>query len=167
MVDLIVSDAEDEIEPAEKIDHGPLPALVGYTIRKAYNQLFQSWNEMFGELGLAFGQYSILLLISKNPGISQGNLAAAAGIERSSIVPTTERLSRLGWIRRTRRRTNRRTYSLRTTPAGEAVLKQAVPILSAHELRLIRNLDPKERVQLMRLLEKLIGNDSSSDGTDN
>src|SRR5688500_57016 len=69
------------------IDYGPLPALVGYRIRKAYSRLFQSFSEMLKELSLAPGQYSVLLLIGLNPGLNQMMLAEATGIDRSTIVP--------------------------------------------------------------------------------
>lgn len=149
-------DAEDEPSlRAHVIDYGSLPGLVGYRIRKAYSQLFQTFTVMFKELGLAPGQYSVLLLIGLNPGLSQVDLAEAAGLDGSTIVPITNRFVKLGWVRRIRRRRDRRFYSLAITAAGRAVLEDAQPIIEAHERDLVAALSEGERISLVELLARI------------
>lgn len=138
-----------------EINYGPLPTLVGYQVRRAYSRLFQTFTEMLDEHGLAPGQYSVLQLIGLNPGLSQMALADATAIDRSTIVPITDRFAKAGWVRRTRRREDRRVYSLKLTPAGEAVLKLVQPLIEAHETRLVAALNPEERATLRSLLERI------------
>jgi DNA-binding MarR family transcriptional regulator len=139
----------------ESVEQGPLPNYTGYRIKKAYNYVFQTWTSMFSDLGLAFGQYSVLLLIGLNPGISQMALAAAAGLDGSTIVPVTDRFVKLGWVRRLRRKNDRRVYALRVTAAGLALLESAGKVLEAHERNLLSPLTKQERVKLGNLLAKI------------
>ena len=146
------------------LEFGPLKHLLGYRLRKAYAVLFRTWSEMFQDLNLAFGQYSILLLVKHNPGESQMTIADAAGLDRSTLVPILHKFARLGWVRRTRRKSDRRHYSLRLTPAGEAVLKAAEPLIAAHEEQLFAPLSAPERQALDLLLSKIIETDRQLQG---
>ena len=140
---------------ADEIDFGQLPDFIGYHLRKAYGVLFQSFREMLKDLGLAPGQYSVLTLISLNPGVSQMAIADATGIDRSTAVPIINRFVKLGWVRRTRRKSDRRLYSLRLTPAGEEVLSKAQPIIREHEEQLVGMLSSDERTTLLDLLKRM------------
>lgn len=147
--------AGDEAVSPCAVDFGAMPGLVGYRIRKAYSYLFQTFTVMFKELGLAPGQYSVLLLIGLNPGLSQIELAEATGLDGSTIVPITNRFVKLGWVRRVRRRSDRRFYSLAITPSGRAILEKAQPIIEAHERDLVAALSERERVSLIELLARI------------
>jgi DNA-binding MarR family transcriptional regulator len=140
---------------AAYIDFGELPDLIGYQIRLAYAEVYQSFNVLLGELGLAPGQYSLLRLIALNPGITQQALGDAAGLDRSTIVPLTRAFAKRGWLRRTRRGEDRRAYSLQPTDRGLLVLKKAQPLIREHESRLTQNLSRAERRALLRSLQRL------------
>lgn len=142
------------------INYGLLPSLVGYRVRKAYSYLFQTFTLMLRDLGLAPGQYSVLLLIALNPGSSQMALAEATGLDGSTIVPITNRFVKLGWIRRVRRKEDRRFYALGITPAGQAVLDNARPIIEAHERNLVAGLSDAECHTLIELLARITENRS-------
>lgn len=137
------------------VDYGPLPDLIGYRIKRAYAYSVQTFTDLFEDLGLAYGQYSVLLLIGLNSGLSQLALAEAAGLDGSTIVPITNRFVKLGWIRRLRRREDRRIYSLRMTTQGEAILERARTLLKVHEDDLGSTLTNRERSTLLNLLSKI------------
>jgi DNA-binding MarR family transcriptional regulator len=142
-------------QAVDVIDYGILPTRVGYQIRKAYSRLFQTFTAMLQDIGLAPGQYSVLLLIGLNPGLSQMALADAAGIDRSTIVPITNRFSKMGWIRRARRSEDRRVYSLRLTSQGQSVLDRARPVIQAHEEQLVAGLSQAEIALATTLLARI------------
>ena len=146
--------------PSVQIDYGPLPSLVGYWVRKAYSYLFQTFTLMLREIGLAPGQYSVLQLIALNPGLSQMALAEATGLDGSTIVPITNRFVKLGWIRRVRRKDDRRFYELRITQTGQAVLDEARPIIEAHERNFVAGLSDAECRTLIELLSRVTENRS-------
>jgi DNA-binding MarR family transcriptional regulator len=109
----------------------------------------------FKHLKLAPGQYSALVLIGANPGMSQLDLAVAIGLDGSTLVPITNRFVKLGWIRRTRRQSDRRVYSLRITPAGQAVLDEAWPLIEQRESKLATVLNARERRELIDMLSRI------------
>jgi DNA-binding MarR family transcriptional regulator len=109
----------------------------------------------FRHLQLAPGQYSALVLISLNPGRSQIDLAAAAGLDGSTMVPITDRFVKLGWVRRVRRKSDRRVYSLRITPAGRAVLDEARPMIAARDKKLGSVLSARGRDELIGMLARI------------
>jgi DNA-binding MarR family transcriptional regulator len=139
----------------EPINYGPLPDRVGYQLRRAGSYLFRTFLAMLKDLKLAPGHYSALVLISLNPGLSQMDLAQATGLDGSTLVPITNRFVQLGWIRRGRRKSDRRLYSLRITPAGQAILDQAQPIIAAREKHLASELSQRERRALIDLLSRI------------
>jgi DNA-binding MarR family transcriptional regulator len=141
--------------PGSAIDLGPLPEHIGYQLRRAYSYLFRTFMASFRHLKLAPGQYSALVLISLNPGMSQLALAAATGLDGSTLVPITNRFVKLGWIRRSRRPNDRRVYSLRITPAGQAILDQAWPLIEKREAQLAAVLEPRERAELIDMLARI------------
>lgn len=137
------------------VNFGPLPEHVGYHLRKAYSYLFRTFITSFKHLQLAPGQYSALVLIGLNPGMSQLELAAATGLDGSTVVPITNRFAKLGWIRRTRRANDRRVYSLRITPAGQAILDEAWPLIVERERNLESVLSACERAELIDILSRI------------
>ena len=146
---------QEELDAPIEIDYGQLPNLVGYRVRKAASVLFQTFSESLREEQLAPGQYSVLLLISLNPGLSQMRLAEATGIDRSTIVPIISRFVRMGWVRRVRRKDDRRVYSLRLTPAGENLIAAAQVKIEAHEKEFAGALTKAEKKTLIDLLARL------------
>ena len=136
------------------IRFGPLEALVGYHLRRAFlrsNQLFAS---LAGEVGLAPGQYGVLTLIALNPGRSQREIADAAGLDRSSLTQMLDQLAGHGWVER-RPGQDRRSFSLVITPAGAMVWEAAGHKTAEHE-RLIRGtLSTAEAETLLALLKRL------------
>jgi DNA-binding MarR family transcriptional regulator len=139
----------------EAVNYGPLEQTFGYQLRRAYSYLYRTFIGEFRELQLAPGQYSALVLIGLNPGLSQIDLAEATGLDGSTIVPITDRFERLGWIRRTRRRNDRRLYALRITPLGEETLDKARPLIAARQRRLASILSPDERRNLIDVLSRI------------
>jgi len=144
-----------DVRETATIDYGPLPALIAYRLKRAYAYSIQTWDTLFKQLGLPYGQYSVLLLIGLNPGLSQLALAKAVGLDGSTLVPIMNRFFKLGWIRRVRRRDDRRVYSLRVTPAGQAVLDKARAALKEHDEDLTSPLTIKERATLLELISKI------------
>lgn len=141
----------------DTIDYGPLTQLFGYHLKRAYSYLYRTFVAEFRELKLAPGQYSTLVLISLNPGLSQIDLAEATALDASTIVPITERFEQLGWIRRMRRRDDRRLYALRIAPLGQEVLDKAKPLIAARQRRLASILSADERRELIDVLARITG----------
>src|SRR5262245_48013435 len=81
-------------------DVGILHEHLGYFVRRLQVAVFQDFIRTLAPVDLRPAQYSVLVVISANPGLSQADLAAALGIERARLVHLLDRLERRGLIRR-------------------------------------------------------------------
>lgn len=133
---------------------GLLPGLLGYRLRRAQQGVFRDFAATIPELSP--GRVGILLLVEANPGITQGRLAQAVSLDRSTMVGVVDALEGKGLIAR-RRGQDRRTNGLWLTAAGRTLVGRLKRRIQVHERRVAARLSPAERAQLIALLEKLTG----------
>ena len=131
---------------------GLLPGLIGYRLRRAQQAVFRDFAKAIPELSP--GRVGILLLVEANPGITQGRLAQAVSLDRSTMVGVVDVLEGKGLIER-RRGKDRRTNGLWLTAAGRALLSRLKRRIHVHERRVASRLTAAERGQLLGLLNKL------------
>jgi len=131
---------------------GVLPGLLGYRLRLAQQAVFRDFASSVAELSP--GRAGMLLLVEANPGVTQGRLAQAVGLERSTMVGVIDALEERGLIER-RRGADRRTNGLWLTRAGRSFVARLKSRIEMHERRVAARLTPVERDQLLALLEKL------------
>ena len=110
----------------------PLDRRIGYQLRRAFFRSNGLFARLGGEAGLAPGQFGVLKLVELNPGRSQTEIAAAAGLDRSSLTQLLDQLVGRGLIERRPGR-DRRTVSLHLTAAGAKAAAKAEPKVEAHE----------------------------------
>ena len=72
---------------ARQIDFDELPSYVGYQVRRAQAKIFAEFEGALGELDFTPGSFGVLTLIRANPGITQVELAAAFGVDKSTMSP--------------------------------------------------------------------------------
>lgn len=131
-----------------------LPGLLGYRLRLAQQAVFRDFAASITEVSP--GRAGMLLLIDANPGVTQGRLARAVRLERSTMVGVVDALEARGLIER-RRGEDRRTNGLWLTRAGRALVARLKRGIEVHERRVAARLTAAERRQLLSLLEKLAG----------
>jgi DNA-binding MarR family transcriptional regulator len=140
----------------EAVDYGPLAEWVGFNLRMAQAAAFQAFSRLAQEVGTRPGRFATLMLIGRNPGISQTALSRANGRDKSSLTPVLNDLARRGLIRRTRTRADQRAYRLSLTPAGKSLLAQLVRCARAHERNLDRIIGAREQRSFVRILKRII-----------
>ena len=133
---------------------GMLPGLLGYRLRLAQQAVFRDFAQSVPEVSP--GRVGVLLLIEANPGVTQGRLARAVSLERSTMVGVVDTLEARGLIER-RRGADRRTNGLWLTRAGRSRLGRIKRRIEAHEQRVASRLSAAERKALLVLLAKLAG----------
>jgi DNA-binding MarR family transcriptional regulator len=131
---------------------GILPSLLGYRLRRAQQAVFRDFASSIPELSP--GRVGILLLLEANPGVTQGRLAQAVSLERSTMVGVVDLLESRGLIER-RRGADRRTNGLWLTDPGRELVARLKRRIQLHERRVAARLSVQERAQLLALLEKL------------
>lgn len=139
------------------LDMGPLGGLLGYLLRRAQLAVFEDFIEAFAPLRLRPAQFSALIVIDRNPGCSQAEIAEALGIARPNFVAMMDELERRGLAARALSRVDRRTHALMLTDAGRRLLKRALQVVAKHEARVCGTLSAAERETMVRLLHRLVG----------
>ncbi len=141
----------------KRLDLGILPELLGYQLRRAQVTVFQHFAGALGDQNVTPGQVGLLVLVSRNPGISQTALARAVGVERSTLGEAIDRLRKRRLLLRKPAPKDRRSYALHLSESGENFLDNFVPRLLRHEDDVAGNLSPEERKTLIALLRRLAG----------
>jgi DNA-binding MarR family transcriptional regulator len=131
---------------------GLLAGLLGYRLRVAQQAVFRDYARAIPEASP--GRVGILLLIEANAGVTQSRLAAAVGLDRSTLVGVLHALEGQGLVER-RRGEDRRTNGLWLTRAGRFLVAGLKTRIKAHERRVAAHLSAAERAELIALLEKL------------
>jgi DNA-binding MarR family transcriptional regulator len=80
-----------------------------------------------GKSGLTQRQYTVLLSVDQNEGLSQTSLVKMTGIDRSTLADLVARLLAQGYLQRRRTKDDGRTNSVRITAAGKRMLKMSQP----------------------------------------
>jgi len=97
-------------------------------------------------------QYTILQAVAEADGLSQTDIMAATGIDRSSIADLVKRLVAHGWLRRRRTKRDARAYAVRITPDGRRMLTLGIPAVRATEQALLSSLSSAQRAAFIKTL---------------
>jgi DNA-binding MarR family transcriptional regulator len=137
------------------LDPGLLPESVGYELRRAQIRVFQNFDSALAGHNLTPGYFGILILLFRNPGISQSALAKAMGVERSTLGEVIGKLEARGLVDRKPSPGDRRSLAVRLSSKGEGFLEQVMPIVRSHEDKIAASLSVSERATLLDLLGRL------------
>jgi DNA-binding MarR family transcriptional regulator len=146
---------QNRSKDVEEADLGNLDSQVGYMLRRAQLAVFADFSATQRGSVVRPGQFSVLAVIGKNPGLSQSQLCDALNIKRANLVAVIDHLELLGLVRRDPSATDRRSNELQLTEAGEAALQKAVEDQATHEARVTRLLGTAGRLALLKQLTKL------------
>ncbi len=129
--------------------------LVGYQLRRASVFDLQGAVQAIEPLGFRPVQLSVLCVIVETPGISAAAICRELGIQRANIVSMLADLEGRGLTLRETDDSDSRVRRLFATGRGEELARQAIGRLEEHDARLLSRLQPEERHELRRLLEKV------------
>jgi DNA-binding MarR family transcriptional regulator len=146
-------------EPAEAapespaLEMGELSELLGYSLKRAQLKVFEDFLHCVAPLQLTPAQFSVLLLLDKNPGRNQTEIATTLGILRPNFVAMLDALESRDLCTRVRSANDRRSHILMLTDKGRATLARAKKLVATkHEARLSAVLGPANRAALLAML---------------
>jgi DNA-binding MarR family transcriptional regulator len=135
---------------------GELSELLGYSLKRAQLKVFEDFLRCVAPLQLTPAQFSVLLLLDRNPGRNQTEIANTLGILRPNFVAMLDALESRDLCARMRSTNDRRSHILVLTDKGRAVLARAKKLVAAkHEARLNELLGPANRAALLAMLAKI------------
>lgn len=146
------------------IDFDELPTYVGYQVRRAQAKIFSEFEATLKDFDFTPGSFGVLTLIRANPGITQVTLAAAFGVDKSTMSPVIFKLEKRGLIRREVLPSDRRCHALFFQDSGQSTFLAAREKIRAFEEGVAARLSKPEQRELARLLVKLQGNEMSKAG---
>jgi DNA-binding MarR family transcriptional regulator len=115
------------------IDLGALDGHLGYFIRRTQVWIFQDFIRRLSSIDVSPAQFSVLVVISANAGLSQAELGMTLGIERARLVRMLHKLEERGLTQRLPSSADARRHELRLTREGQRLLTQAKALAAQHE----------------------------------
>ena len=131
----------------------PLPSFPGYALRRAANATAAELSARLTELGLRQSEFSVLILIAENPGVTASAIGRALDIQRANMVPLLNRLEDARLIERAP--IDGKSFGLDLTEGGRARLAEARQVVEAFEAELIGRVPAEHRAHLLPALEAL------------
>ena len=129
------------------------------------NQLAtERFAETLGDSDLTARQVQVLAAIDRNEGLSQTDIVATTGIDRSTLADIVRRLSKRKLIERKRSKDDARAYMVKLTEAGRKALANGKPALGSVENGLLAALPVKQRAELVAILGNVVAAGNAKSG---
>ena len=143
------------VDTTDRIQLEVLEELVGYHLRRASSVFVNDFARALAGSGMRQVLFGILSIISENPGINQGSVGRALGIQRANMVSLVNELADRDLVNREPSADDRRALSLSLTPAGKAAVDECLGQIRRHEDNLLSDLSSDERATLVSLLGRI------------
>jgi DNA-binding MarR family transcriptional regulator len=139
----------------DEIDTGFLESLLGYNARRAALAVIEVFLERMAPYQLKPVDFSVLSLVTHNPGITSRQLCSALGILPPNLVGMVNAFEKRALIERKPHPRDGRAMGLHLTPAGHRLMREAEKTAAALESEVAARLTPGELQTLIRLLKKV------------
>ena len=127
----------------------------GFLLRRAQQRHVATWMSII-DGDVTSGQYGILAVLDRRPGIAQKEICAELDFDRSTIADICSRMEKNGLVSRAQAADDRRRNVLHLTDAGRTELARLQPLVERVGKQLTSALTSEEHAQLRVLLGKLL-----------
>jgi DNA-binding MarR family transcriptional regulator len=138
-----------------KIDTSYLESLLGYNARRAALEIIGLFLQRMAIYDLRPVDFSVLSLITHNPGISSRQLCSELNILPPNLVGMINTLEKRELILRKPHPSDGRVVGLHLSDVGSKLMKNAEQTAKELEEEAASKLTSNERKTLMRLLQKI------------
>lgn len=143
------------IARVDGIDYQDLGQHLGYALRRAQVAAFDAFHRATAGAGITPPRFTALIILHANPGISQTTLGEVLGTARSGAMLLTDWLEARGVAERRHRPDDGRAWGLYLTGKGRRLIGRLRRRVRVSDRRFSERISPRERRELLRLLEKL------------
>jgi len=121
------------------------------------DMVFAAEAAFLGKHGISQGRFTVLMLLNccSDVPCTPADLAARAGVTRAAMTGLVDKLEKDGIVTREPDAEDRRSVLVQLTRVGQALLERMLPDYFACVAGIMEPLQPAERKQLVRLLQKL------------
>lgn len=141
----------------EVINLGKLAHSLGFLMRMAQIETFESYHTELGKHGLKPGEFSTCWLISRYPGVRQGLVARSLRIKLAHMTKLVRNLEERDFLTREIPDDDRRSVLLHLTPNGQEFVQTYQDAFFENFLAKDSNMTADEVTTLVSLLQKFTG----------
>jgi DNA-binding MarR family transcriptional regulator len=150
---------------------GPRKANGGFDLSQSPSHLLrrcvQYANDLFsrepGASDLTKQQFTVLAAVEQNEGMSQTDLVAITGIDRSTLAEMIRRMIEKGLLDRERTEADQRANAVRIAMAGKKALRGARTASDRVERALLAGLATADRARFVKMLSTVVSHAESED----
>ena len=154
---------------------GPRKANGGFDLSQSPSHLLrrcvQYANDLFsrepGASDLTKQQFTVLAAVEQNEGMSQTDLVAITGIDRSTLAEMIRRMIDKGLLDRERTEADQRANAVRIAMAGKKALRGARTASDRVERTLLASLNTADRARFLKMLSTMVSHAESEDSSAN
>lgn len=141
----------------ETLELGRLSEALGFLLRMAQIEIFETYHQELGMHGLKPGEFAVFWLIDQHPGVRQGLVATSLYIKHAHMTKLVRSLEERGYITRVIPDNDRRSVLLNVTDEGHDFLADVQDEFLGSFSEKNNRLSKKETKTLIGLLQKLTG----------
>ncbi|MBN3492522.1 MarR family winged helix-turn-helix transcriptional regulator [Vibrio neptunius] len=128
----------------------------GWLINVVANDAAKTLDTELKKHGLTLALWPTLMCLWEEEGVTQRDIAQKSKVENSTTTRTLDKLESLGLVERHPDPNSRRAFRIYLTNEGRALKDTLVPIPIAINQKLLSVLEPEERGEIIRLLQKMV-----------
>lgn len=117
---------------------------------RAERQHARNATTLLAPLGLHHREFRLMAILANSRGLTVGELAELAVLERPTVSKMVDRLAAEGWVLRVDHPLDRRRTPLALTAEGQARLEAAIPIVETLFSRYQRDVPLEEQKRFVR-----------------
>ena len=134
-----------------ELSHSP-----SHLLRRCVQYANDLFSQESGAGDLTKQQFTVLAAVEQNEGMSQTDLVAITGIDRSTLAEMIRRMIERGLLDRERTEADQRANAVRIAMAGRKALRSARAANERVERSLLSGLPASERSKFVRMLSTLV-----------
>src|SRR5580698_5830424 len=155
---LIVSIADDQlIHRLGDVSSHRQEAHLGYLLKHAQLSFFELGAVALAPLGITGREAAVLRAIDAGRPVSQGEIARAMNVDRTTMVALIDDLQLKGLVQRRQDPDDRRKNVVELTDAGRSTVQQADEAVGQAERDFLAPLSAAEAAQFKKTLRALLG----------
>ncbi len=146
------------------VSRGPRKSVNGFDLSQSPSHLLrrcvQYANDLFAHeptaSDLTKQQFTVLVAVEQNEGVSQSDLVSRTGIDRSTLAEMIRRMIDKGLLTRERTESDQRANSVRLAAGGRKALRGARAASDRVERALLSALPAADRAKFSRMLSTIV-----------
>jgi DNA-binding MarR family transcriptional regulator len=132
-----------------------LARITWVQLLRVHAKLTRHMERVAAEHQLTLAQFEMLIIIWKNEGISQQDLAQRLLVTKGNVCTVLCRMEKNRWVQRDNNPHDGRAYRLRLTGEGRRIIERVYPQLHERINCMMRKLSDKQLSQLSIILKEL------------